>query len=166
MKYSKKALLAMAAVIGTGLLAGCSTKLSPEPFDANLRLTSGHVKTVVKAGKTTRLEVFKALGAPNVIAMDSDNGEIWTYDQMKVRRTSQGYSAGAYFLTLFAFSDDVAFTGRNQNIPYPGRGAGDAGVSATGRVGTSTTSISTATLVVRFDANDKVKSYNMLVTSF
>ena len=166
MKSSKKALLAMAAVIGASLLAGCSTKLSPEPFDANLRLTSGHVKTVVKTGKTTRLEIFKALGAPNVIAMDSANGEIWTYDQMKVRRTSQGYNAGAYFLTLFAFSDDVAYTGRNNNIPYPGRGAGEAGVSANGRVGTSTTSVSTATLVVRFDANDKVKSYNMLVTSF
>ena len=166
MKHSKKALLAIAAVIGAGLLTGCSTKLSPEPFDANVRLTSGHVKTVVKAGKTSRLEVFKALGAPNVIAMSSDNGEIWTYDQMKVRRTSQGYSAGAYFLTVFAFSDDIAHTGGRRRIPYPGRGAGDAGVTASGAVGTNTTSISTATLVVRFDANDKVKSYNMLVTSF
>ena len=166
MKCSKKVLLAMAAAIGTGLLTGCSTKLSPEPFDANLRLTSGHVKTVVRKGQTTRLEVFKALGAPNVIAMESGKGETWTYDQMKVRRTAQGYSAGAYFLTLFAFSDDIAYTGRKQNIPYPGRGAGDAGVSASGSIGTSTTSINTATLVIRFDANDKVQSYNMLVTSF
>ena len=85
MKCSKKVLLVMAAVIGTGLLTGCSTKLSPEPFDANLRLTSGHVKTVVRKGQTTRLEVFKALGAPNVIAMESGKGETWTYDQMKVR---------------------------------------------------------------------------------
>ena len=39
MYFSKRTLLAMAAVIGVGFLAGCSTKLYPEPFDANLRLT-------------------------------------------------------------------------------------------------------------------------------
>lgn len=161
MKYSKKALLAMAAVIGAGLLAGCSTKLSPEPFDANLRLTSGHVKTMVKTGKTTRLEIFKALGAPNVIALESDKGEIWTYDQIKVRRTAQGYGAGAFFLTGFAFSDDISRSNRD-----PGHGGGEAGVSASGSVGTNTTSIHTATLVIRFDAEDRVQSYKMLVTSF
>ena len=163
MKCSKKVLLVMAAAIGTGLLAGCSTKLSPEPFDANLRLTSGHVKTVVKKGKTTRLEVFKALGAPNVIAVESDKGEVWTYDQMKVRRTAQGYGAGAFFLTGFAFSDDVSLRRSSFN---PGGGIGEAGVSASGSVGTNTTSIHTATLIIRFDANDLVQSYKMLVTSF
>lgn len=163
MKCSKKVLLAMAAAIGTGLLTGCSTKLSPEPFDANLRLTSGHVKTVVKKGQTTRLEVFKALGAPNVIAMESGKGETWTYDQMKVRRTAQGYGAGAFFLTGFAFSNDLSLRRSSFN---PGSGAGEAGVSASGSVGTNTTSINTATLVIRFDASDRVQSYKMLVTSF
>ena len=163
MKCSKKVLLAMAAAIGTGLLAGCSTKLSPEPFDANLRLTSGHVKTVVKKGQTTRLEVFKALGAPNVISMESGKGETWTYDQMKVRRTAQGYGAGAFFLTGFAFSNDLSLRRSSFN---PGSGAGEAGVSASGSVGTNTTSINTATLVIRFDASDRVQSYKMLVTSF
>ena len=158
---SKKALLLIAAAIGTGLLAGCSTKLSPEPFDANLRLTSGHVRTVVKKGKTTRLEVFKALGAPNVIAMESDNGEVWTYDQIKVRRTGQGYSAGGFFLTGFAFGDGISYSNRN-----PGHGAGEAGVSASGSVDTNTTSIQTATLIIRFDSSDRVQSYKMLVTSF
>ena len=163
MKCSKKVLLVMAAAIGTGLLTGCSTKLSPEPFDANLRLTSGHVKTVVKKGQTTRLEVFKALGAPNVIAMESGKGETWTYDQMKVRRTAQGYGAGAFFLTGFAFSNDLSLRRSSFN---PGSGAGEAGVSASGSVGTNTTSINTATLVIRFDASDRVQSYKMLVTSF
>ena len=163
MKCSKKVLLAMAAAIGTGLLAGCSTKLSPEPFDANLRLTSGHVKTVVKKGQTTRLDVFKALGAPNVISMESGKGETWTYDQMKVRRTAQGYGAGAFFLTGFAFSNDLSLRRSSLN---PGSGAGEAGVSASGSVGTNTTSINTATLVIRFDASDRVQSYKMLVTSF
>lgn len=161
MKCSQKALLVMAAVVGTGLLAGCSTKLSPEPFDSNLRLTPGQVKTTVKKGETTRLEVFKALGAPNVVAMEEGKGEVWTYDQIKVRRTAQGYNAGAFFLTGFAFSDGVSRSRRD-----PGHGIGEAGISASGALGTDTTSIQTATLVIRFDVNDKVASYKMLVTSF
>ena len=161
MKCSKKLLLVMAAAVGAGLLAGCSTKLSPEPFDSNLRLTPGQVKTTVKKGVTTRMEVFRALGAPNVVAMESDRGEVWTYDQIKVRRTSQGYDAGAFFLTGFGFGEGV-----HPRTKDPGHGIGEAGVSASGAVGTDTTSIQTATLIVRFDLKDKVESYKMLVTSF
>lgn len=161
MKRFQKMLLVTAAVLGVGLLAGCSTKLSPEPFDANLRLTPGQVKTTVKKGVTTRLEIFKSLGAPNVVAMESDKGEVWTYDQIKVRRTAQGYDAGAYFLTGFAFGDGVSLSQKD-----PGKGAGLGGLTVSGAVGTATTSIHTATLVIRFDTNDKVSSYKMLVTSF
>ena len=163
MKHSQKVLLLTAAVIGAGLLAGCSTKLSPEPFDSNLRLTAGQVRNTVKAGKTTRLEIFKALGAPNVVAMESGKGEVWTYDQIKVRRTAQGYGAGAYFMTGFAFGSGL--DPRRGHLS-PGHGAGAAGVAANGSIGTDTTSVLTATLVIRFDANDKVESYKMLVTSF
>ena len=161
MKRFQKMLLVSAAVLGAGLLAGCSTKLSPEPFDANLRLTPGQVRTTVKKGETTRLQIFKALGAPNVVAMESGKGEVWTYDQIKVRRTAQGYGAGAFFLTGFGFS-----TQSRESKYDPVRGGGEAGVSASGSVGTDTTSIQTATLVIHFDANDKVSSYKMLVTSF
>ena len=163
MKHSQKVLLLTAAVIGAGLLAGCSMKLSPEPFDSNLRLTAGQVRNTVKPGKTTRLEIFKSLGAPNVVAMESGKGEIWTYDQIKVRRTAQGYGAGAYFMTGFAFGNGFDPTRGARN---PGHGIGTAGVSASGNVGTDTTSVLTATLVIRFDTEDKVQSYKMLVTSF
>ena len=163
MKHSQKVLLLTAAVIGAGLLAGCSMKLSPEPFDSNLRLTAGQVRNTVQVGKTTRLEIFKSLGAPNVVAMESGKGEIWTYDQIKVRRTAQGYDAGAYFLTGFAFGDGFDPRAGRRN---PGHGVGAAGVSASGNIGTDTTSVLTATLIIRFDAGDKVQSYKMLVTSF
>ena len=39
-------------------------------------------------------------------------------------------------------------------------------VVADGSVGTDTTSIHTATLIIRFDSSDRVQSYKMLVTSF
>ena len=109
------------------------------------------------------IEIFKSLGAPNVVAMESGKGEIWTYDQIKVRRTAQGYGAGAYFLTGFAFGDGFDPRPRSLNA---GHGAGAAGVAASGSIGTDTTSVLTATLIIRFDTSDKVQSYKMLVTSF
>ena len=154
MKYSRTLLLTAATAVSAGFLrAGCSTDLSPEPFDANLRLTAGQVKMTVKTGVTTQSEVFRSLGTPNVVALESGRGEIWTYDQIKVRRTAQGYAAGAYFGTLFGFD----------NFRH---GVGDAGAQIGGSVGTNTTSVHTATLIIRFDANEKVASYKMLVTSF
>ena len=161
MKYPK-VLLTAATVIGAGLLmTGCSTDLSPEPFDANLRLTAGQVKMKVKTGVTTQNEIFKSLGSPNVVALENGKGEIWTYDQIKVRRTAQGYGAGAFFATLFGFSNDASLSNRD-----PGHGGGEAGVEISGNVGTNTTTVLTATLIIRFDTSEKVSSYKMLVTSF
>lgn len=48
-----------------------------------------------------------------MVALESGKGEIWTYDQIKVRRTAQGYGAGAFFATLFGFSDDASWSQRD-----------------------------------------------------
>ncbi len=156
--------LLLIAVASTGLsilLSGCSPELIPETFDANQRLTVGQVKMRVKAGVTTQNDIFKSLGAPNIVALESGKGEVWTYDQIKVRRTQQGYTAGAYFLTLFGFSDKASVSSHN-----PGNGGGASGVDVGGSVDSSMTSVRTATLVVRFDESEKVVSYKMLMTSF
>jgi len=156
----KSLLFAAFAAVGLGLMTGCKTELSPEPFDANLRLTAGQVKMTVTEGKTTRAEIFRALGAPNVMALESGKGEIWTYDQIKVRKTKAGYGAGAFFNTLFGFPEV------HRSTKDIGNGAGQAGVETTANISTNTTSILTATLVVRFKTDDTVDSYKMLITSF
>lgn len=161
MKYPKMLLVAVTVVSVGLLITGCSTDLSPEPFDANLRLTAGQVKMTVKEGVTTQNEIFKSLGSPNVVVLENGKGEIWTYDQIKVRRTAQGYGAGAFFATLFGFSNDASWSNRD-----PGHGGGEAGVEISGSVGTNTTSVLTATLIICFDTQEKVTSYKMLVTSF
>lgn len=162
MKKLKTLLLMAATAAGLVVLTGgCATDLSPEPFDANLRLTAGQVKRSVKTGVTTQNEIYQSLGAPNVVALESGKGEIWTYDQIKVRRTAQGYGAGTFFATVFGFSDDASLSNRD-----PGHGGGEAGVEISGSVGTNTTSVLTATLIIRFDQAEKVASYKMLVTSF
>lgn len=152
MKICRK-LFIVAAAAAAGVLAGCSTKLSPEPFDANLRLTAGQVKLTVRKGVTTQSQIFRALGSPNVVVLDNGVKEVWTYDQIRVRRTSQGYQTGAFFGTLFGLSEFD-------------RGAGAAGAKVGGTVGTTTTSVLTATLIIRFSADEKVESYQMMVTSF
>ena len=161
MKTSKKAVLVAVSAAGLSLMtAGCSKDLPAEPFDSNLRLTAGQVKMSVKIGETTQAQIFKALGAPNVVTLDSAAGEVWTYDQIRVRRTAQGYAAGAYFGTIFGFQDTRS---RNEL----GRTSiGEGGASVGGSLDTITTAINTATLIVRFDTAEKVTSYKMLVTSF
>ncbi len=159
---SLKALLLMSVAGVAVLAAGCNSTLKPEPFDANHRLTAGQVKMNVQTGKTTQNEIFQALGAPNVVALENGKGEIWTYDQIRVRKTAQGYGAGAFFATLFGMGDSV----RRSPTWDVGHGVGEAGLSVNSGFGTSTTSVLTATLIIRFDANEKVSSYKMLVTSF
>ena len=161
MKTSKKMVLMAVSAAGLALLtAGCSKDLPAEPFGSNLRLTAGQVKMNVKVGETTQAQIFASLGAPNVVTLDSASGEIWTYDQVRVRRTAQGYAAGAYFGTVFGFQN---VNGR-ENLGRTSIGAG--GVNVGGSLDTVTTSISTATLIVKFDTAEKVTSYKMLVTSF
>ncbi len=158
---SLKPLLLLTVAGAAVFAAGCNTTLKPEPFDANHRLTAGQVKMTVQPGKTTQNEIFNALGSPNVIALENGKGEIWTYDQIRVRRTSQGYGAGAFFATVFGLGNSV-----NRATRDFGNGVGDAGVTVSGGAGNTTTSVLTATLIVRFDTNEKVASYKMLVTSF
>lgn len=145
--------LFIAAAAAAGLLAGCSTDLSPEPFDPKLRLTAGQVKMSVRKGVTTQSQIFRALGSPNVVVLNNGEGEVWTYDQIRVRRTSQGYETGAFFGTVFGMSEFQ-------------KGAGAAGAEIDGSVGTVTTSVLTATLIIRFGADEKVESYQMMVASF
>ncbi len=160
---SLKTLLLLTVAGVAAIAAGCNTTLKPEPFDANHRLTAGQVKMNVQPGKTTQNEIFNALGAPNVIALENGKGEIWTYDQIRVRKTAQGYGAGAFFATLFGLGDSVHMHSAPRDY---GHGGGEAGVQVSGSAGNTTTSVLTATLIVRFDTNEKVASYKMLVTSF
>ena len=148
------------------LVCGCSTELAPEPFDADVRLTAGQVKMTVKPGVTSQADIFRAVGAPNVVALESGKGEIWTYDQIRVRRSAQGYGAGAYFATIFGFGDFNKNNADGSVSRTAGHGAGEAGVQVAGGVDLGTTSVQTATLIIRFDSNEKVASYKMLVTSF
>ncbi len=159
---SLKTLLLLTVAGVTAIAAGCNTTLKPEPFDANHRLTAGQVKMTVQVGKTTQNDIFQSLGAPNVIALENGKGEIWTYDQIRVRKSAQGYGAGAFFGTLFGLGDSVHM---HSTRDY-GHGAGAAGIQASGNAANATTSVLTATLIVRFDTNEKVASYKMLVTSF
>jgi len=171
MKCSKLFLL-MASATGLAMLSsGCKTDLPAEPFDPSQRLTAGQVKMTVKIGATTQNEIYQSLGAPNMVALESGKGEIWTYDQIKVRRTMQGYNAGAFFGTIFPYDSDFYAGDKGGVWGYNGKwgigsGGGGAGAKARAGVGTLTTSINTATLIIRFDNKEKVSSFKMLVTAF
>ncbi len=61
-------------------LAGCATsnEASIEPSERS-RLTIGQVQMALKSNETNQAEVLEAFGAPNLVTVNSEGEEVWTY---------------------------------------------------------------------------------------
>jgi outer membrane protein assembly factor BamE (lipoprotein component of BamABCDE complex) len=79
--------------LGLGvLLAGCAT--FPEKQEkANSPLTAGNVTLTLKKGVTTKVEVLKAFGSPNLVTKNREADEVWNYNRMSFT-TRVGEDAG------------------------------------------------------------------------
>ena len=89
-------------------------------------------------GKTTQTEVLEAFGAPNITTLDAAGNEVWTY--RRHASVSAGSGENGYF-----------------NILIAGVGSNKASAS------TSTTSM---TLIIMFDATKKVVDLKSMSSSF
>ena len=54
------------------------------------RLTLGTVQKSIQKGMS-QAEVQEALGAPNIISMDSDGRAVWTYDRVSKQSASRSF---------------------------------------------------------------------------
>ena len=62
-------------------LSGCAT--FPEKQEAaTLPLTAGNVSLTLKKGTTTKAEVMKNFGAPNLVTKNRAADEVWNYNRM------------------------------------------------------------------------------------
>ncbi len=74
------------------LLAGCAT--FPEKQEqANSPLTAGNVTLTLKKGVTTKAEVLKTFGSPNIVTKNREADEVWNYNRMSFT-TRVGEDAG------------------------------------------------------------------------
>jgi len=79
-------------ILAAMLLVGCSNP----PQESN-KLTLGLVQSSVVKG-ANQTEITKVLGAPNIISMDKQGRETWTYD--RISKESEAQSFGWFALLI------------------------------------------------------------------
>ncbi|MFC0408681.1 hypothetical protein [Roseomonas elaeocarpi] len=125
------------------LLAGCSSAADHAASvaagqAAGSRLTVGTVQREIRVGMSSA-EVVEVLGAPNVVSTDDQRRENWVYDRIATQTVYSGSSGGVNALFL-------------------------AGVG--GSAGAVSTSQRSLTVIVRFDAAQRVRDFSYRSSSF
>lgn len=117
--------------------------------DATERLTVGTVQREIRAGMPGA-EVIRALGAPNVVTTDEERREVWVYDKVATETVHSSSSGGVAALIL--------------------GGSGDLAAGATGGAsrdaGATSRSQRTLTIVIRMDAEGRVRDFAYRASQF
>ena len=117
------------------LLSACATQ--PKQKTTN-PFTPGQVTMTLKKGVTTKAEVIKAFGAPNIVTQNAQDESEFIYQKnMQVQSSA---SSGGYLTVILA-----GFSGGSQRSQQGSR---------------------TMTLIITFNKNDVVKNYKSMTTSF
>ena len=122
------------------LLSGCSSAAAHRKSvqdNQTDRLTVGKVQREIRIGMPSA-QVIEALGSPNIVSTDENRLEVWVYDKIATD-VSYSSSEGGVWLII-------------------------AGVG--GNSGASSTSQRTLTIVVKFDADKKVRDFAYHSSSF
>ena len=121
-------------------LSGCSTAgshLNSVKSDAADRVTVGKVQREIRIGMPSA-QVIEVLGSPNIVSTDENRLEVWVYDKIATD-VSYSNSEGGVWLIL-----------------------GTVG----GNSGATSTSQRTLTIVIKFDADKKVRDFAYHSSSF
>ena len=120
-------------LLGVLFLAGCSSAASHRravQSDAGDRVTVGKVQREIRIGMPSA-QVIEVLGSPNIVSTDEDRLEVWVYDKIATDVTYSNNSGGAWLI-------------------YGSVGGSAGAVSKSQR---------TLTIVIKFDANKKVRDF-------
>lgn len=101
------------------------------------RLTVGKVQREIKIGMTTA-DVVQTLGSPNIVTTDEQRRESWVYDKISTNVTYSN-SAGGASLILGVVGGQSGAVSRNQK---------------------------TLTIIIKFDANQKVRDFAYHASTF
>ena len=121
-------------------MSGCSTAsshLNQVKSDAGDRITVGKVQREIRIGMPSA-QVIEVLGSPNIVSTDENRLEVWVYDKIATD-VSYSNSNGGVWLILGAVG---------------------------GNSGATSTSQRTLTVVIKFDADKKVRDFAYHSSSF
>lgn len=122
------------------VLSGCETAsshLKAVKSDAGDRITVGKVQREIRIGMSSA-QVIEALGSPNVVSTDENRLEVWVYDKIATDVSYSNSNGGAWLIF------------------------GAIG----GNSGAASTSQRTLTIVIKFDADKKVRDFAYHSSSF
>jgi len=127
-------------LLGLLFLSGCSTAgshLKSVQSDVGDKMTVGKVQREIRIGMPSA-QVIEILGSPNIVSTDENRLEVWVYDKIATD-VSYSSSQGGVWLIL-----------------------GTVGGSS----GAASTSQRTLTIVIKFDADKKVRDFSYHSSSF
>jgi hypothetical protein len=130
-------------------------------------LTAGLVKSRVKKGVTTQLDLFELFGAPQQTTIDRDGTEVWMYD-----KTASTVSSTSKQMTAENRKSEAEVMAGFLGIPLVGgvgaakaKGKEDTKVETEG-TGIVTRSVKTITFIIKFNADKTVKDYSVRQASY
>ena len=121
--------------------------------DSTDRLTAGVVQREIKEGMTSA-DVVSILGSPNMVTTDEARREVWVYDKIATERAFSTSSGGVSTLVLGGAGVGAGAAGAGLRTGY--------GASS----GAASTSQRTLTIVIKFDANSRVRDFAYRQSSF
>ena len=132
-----------ASIVLVGIFALTTIGCSTVDHRSNLHSVKEQEMTVGKVQKEIRVgmsgaQVAEALGSPNIVTKDDGGDETWVYDKIATEASYSENSSGL-FLILYG---------------------------STSRSGAAATTQRTLTVVIKFDANSKVKSFSYHASKF
>ena len=126
-------------------LGGCATagqhKAAVQDDSAD-RVTVGTVQKEIRVGMSGA-EVVEVLGSPNIVSTDEERREVWVYDKIATD-TAYSSSQGGISALILGFG---------------GNAGGLGGGNYTSSSGASSKSQRTLTVIIKFDAEGKVRDF-------
>ena len=133
-------LVSLISISALGVMTGCKSAADNQRelmSNREREITAGIVKKEIRKGMSGA-EVAEALGSPNITTKDKDGRETWVYDKI-AQEASYSESQNSLFLIIGGVSNQT---------------------------GAASTTQRTLTVVIKFDADDKVTEYSYHQSKF
>lgn len=127
------------------LLAGCEHVSQKAPYIHEEKITLAKVQREVKVGMSSA-DVVEILGSPNMVTSDANHCETWVYDKISTEVSAHGSTFGLGALLI--------------------GGSGGVGAGGGGSNYSSRSNQKTLTIIIKFDADSKVKNFTYRASSF
>jgi outer membrane protein assembly factor BamE (lipoprotein component of BamABCDE complex) len=148
-KFRHVMLLISSAVL---LLSGCMSAAQHSQSLGSTKereMTVGTVQAEIKKGMSAA-KVAEVLGSPNIVTTDENGMEVWIYDKISTDVSYSRSSAGGIIGLIFGAGD------------VGGLGAASGSYGA----GASSTTQRTLTVVIKYDAEKKVREFSYHASKF